>query len=105
MNPLQHRSLQLYLYFRERPMTVAALLWANRRVYLIMGLFFGGLGSFVYSQFGSEGAVLVAVAFVTVVLRDIGYWRRSVKIWPVLKQVLDWNKVEQLASPNSTESV
>ena len=102
MTRLQRRNLQLYLHFRERPMTVFALLWSNRRIYFLLLLVFGGMGAFVYSMFGASGAAYLAVAFVITVARDIGFYRRSAGIWPVLQQVLDWNKIEQLTSPNET---
>jgi len=97
MTPLQRRNLQLYLRFREHSPTVSALLWANRRNYLILLSALGGLGGFFYLAVGGVSASFFAVAFVISVLRDIGHYRRSIDIWPVLRQVLDWNKIDQLA--------
>lgn len=102
MTRLQRRNLQVYLHFRERRMTILALLWANRRIYAIMLLCFGGLAAFAYSAFGTTGAAFVAVAFFSTFVRDIGFYRRSAAIWPVLQQVLDWNKIEQFTSPNES---
>lgn len=81
-------------------MTVFALLWANRRIYTILLLVFAGLAVFAYPAFGTLGPSFLAVALFSIVLRDIGYFRRTVAIWPVLQQVLDWNKIEQFTSPN-----
>jgi hypothetical protein len=105
MTPPQRRSLQLYLHFREQPMTVASLLWANRRIYLILLLLFGAMAAFAYSTFGSTGAAFLAVAFTVVLLRDIAHCRRSAAIWPVLQQVLDWKKIEQFASLTDSGNV
>ena len=83
-------------------MTVFALLWANRRIYLILFLVFGALAAFLYSAYGITAAAFIAVAFSVTVLRDISFYRRSATIWPVLQQVLDWNKIEQFISSNET---
>jgi hypothetical protein len=70
----------------------------NLRIYLLFVLCFAAFGAFLYHQFGPPVAGYVAVAFVSIVLRDIGYFRRSVRIWPILQQVLNWPKIEQLVS-------
>jgi hypothetical protein len=103
MTRLQQRNLRIYLQYRERPMTIAGLVWANRRIYILLLVLFGTVGGFFYNAFGAAIAGYVAVAFLVILVRDIGYYRRSVKIWPVIQQVLDWQKVEQLAA--SGESV
>lgn len=103
MTRLQQRNLRIYLQYRERPMTIAGLVWANRRIYILLLVLFGTVGGLFYNAFGAAIAGYVGVAFVAIILRDIGYFRRSARIWPVLQQVLDWQKVEQLAA--SDESV
>ena len=52
------------------------------------------LGWLAYSSFGFSGAAYLAVAFVTALLRDIGYFIRSARVWPVIRETLDWSKVE-----------
>jgi hypothetical protein len=51
-----------------------------------------------YSCYGVITAAFVGGAFAVMVLRDIGWYRRTVANWPVLQQVIDWSKVEQLSS-------
>jgi len=38
------------------------------------------------------------VAYGTMLLRDVGYYRRSRRVWPVVREVIAWDKVERLAS-------
>ena len=103
MTRLQLRHLRVYLQYRERPMTVLGLFRANLRIYLYLLSFFGVIGALFYSASGWKIVSYLGVALATMIARDIGYFRRAAKIWPTLQQVLDWEKVEQLAS--SGESV
>ena len=96
MTRLQRRNLQIWLKFRDKPMRVGALFWANRRAYLLMLILFGLLGWLAYSAFGWTGASYVVVAFIVAVARDLGYFIRSARAWPLLRQLIDWTRVETL---------
>ena len=98
MTSVQRRNLQLYLRFRGQRMTIAGLLWANRRIYALLVLVFGAFATFLYLAIGSFAAAYVGVAFAVVILRDIGFYRRSAALWPVLEQVLDWSRVEEFVT-------
>lgn len=105
MTPLQRRNLEIYLRFRERPMTIFGLFWANRRIYFLLLLAFSAFSALVYFIYGRTGAAFVGVAFAVLILRDIGFYRRSVAVWPMLRDLLDWSKVEQLtSSPDNHDS-
>lgn len=95
---VQQRNLRVYLQFRDRPMTVSGLFWANRRIYLLLTLFFGLATALFYRALGGIAAGFVLTAYATLILRDIGHNRRSVQVWPMVREVLDWSKVEQLAA-------
>ena len=104
MNAAQQRQLQLYLRFRGQRMTVAGLIWASRRVYLLLLLLFGALAGLLYVFVAPVAATYVGLALFVAVLRDVGYFRRSARIWPILDQVLDWNQIEPLAGHTDTRS-
>jgi fumarate reductase subunit C len=93
MNRIQRRQLELYRFFQHREMSIASLLWFNRRLCAI--LLSVALVSVVAMQliWGSYAAGLIAVAYATMFLRDLGYHRRSVISWPVTRELLDWGKV------------
>jgi len=97
MTRLQLRNLRVYLQYRDRPMTLLGLFRTNLRIYFYLLIFFGVAGALFYSASGWRIVSYLAVAFVTMIARDIGYFRRSARIWPMLQQVLDWKKVEELA--------
>ncbi len=96
MTRLQRRNLQIWLKFRDKPMSFAALFWANRRTYLLMFISFSLLGLVAYNTFGWAGAGYLVVAFIIAVARDLGYFIRSARAWPVLRQAIDWTRVETL---------
>lgn len=98
MTPIQRRNLEIYLHFRDQPMTVPALIWANRRIYFLLLSLYTAFAALVYTAFGMTGAAFVGVALAAVLLRDIAFYRRSVAVWPMLQEVLDWNKIETLAA-------
>ncbi|XHR29546.1 MAG: hypothetical protein ACFUZC_03110 [Chthoniobacteraceae bacterium] len=56
----------------------------------------GGAAALVYFGTGIFGGACVGGVFAVVILRDIGYFRRTVSSWSVLREVLDWNKIEKL---------
>lgn len=98
MTRLQLRNLQVYLQYRERPMTVAGLFWANRWIYFLSLPLFGAATALFYFAGGWRMAGYAPVAFLCILARDVGYYRRSARIWPVVKEVMDWQKVEALTS-------
>lgn len=103
MTRLQLRNLQVYLKYRERPMTISGLFWANRRIYLLLLMLFGVATGLFYIAGGWRMASYALVAEFCILLRDVGYFRRSARMWPVMKEVLDWQKVERLVSTDSVE--
>ena len=56
-----------------------------------------------YYAAGPTGAAFFAGMLLAASARDIGYCRRSVAVWPVIPEVLDWEKVEWLASESGEE--
>jgi|GEM_PF-1871853 len=94
----QRLNLRVYLHFRDRPMTISGLFWASRRTYLLLTLFFGLAAALFYWLLGEIAAGFMLTAYAVLILRDIGHCRRSVQVWPMVREVLDWSKVEQLAA-------
>ncbi|WP_430387271.1 hypothetical protein [Dyella sp. 20L07] len=76
-------------------MTVLALLCIDWRLYVVI-VFAAVLsvGTMVYVR-----APLFAWAFVLVygllVLRDVGHFLKSSRTWPLVREVLDWSKVDE----------
>ena len=97
----QRRQIEAYLYFKDRDMSVAALVKFNWRLYLlvipvaiasVVSLHF--LGKDVY-------AWDVGVAYIAFIVRDLAYYKKSASVWPMLRQVIDWGKLQEQV-PNKT---
>ena len=97
MNRAQKRQLQAYLHFRNKRMSVLALIRFNWRIFLLMVAL--GVISAEYMLWLQQPffAWLYGFACSAVVLRDIGQCIRWSRTWPMTKELLDWSKVEQLA--------
>jgi hypothetical protein len=61
-----------------------------------MFIAFGLVAWLIYSTFGFLGVAFVAVAFFAALLRDVGYFIRSARVWPVIREAIDWSRVETL---------
>jgi hypothetical protein len=96
MTPFQARAFKAYVRFQEQPMSVRSLLRANAKAHGIMFLLFVPLGLLAYAVTGWVLPAFVGTAFFVALARDIGHYRRTVLIWPALRQVLDWNEMEAM---------
>ena len=95
---IQRRQIALYLHFKNRPVTIGQLFWFSRRTYAIL-LTTAALSALVAFELDDYFLlVIVAVAYGTMLLRDVGYYWRSRRVWPVVREVLAWDKLQQLAS-------
>ena len=100
MNRIQKRQLVAYLHFRDKEMTVANLILFNWRIFAMTSLI-GALtvvGMLLLStQFF---AWIVSAVYAAVILRDLGQCIRWWRVWPMTKEVLDWQSIERLAKEN-----
>jgi hypothetical protein len=100
MNRIQRRQLQAYLHFRNKPMSVLSIIRFNWRVFLLIvaaGAASVGLMLYLDSPFY---AWLFTAAYGAALLRDLGRCIQWSRTWPMTNRLLDWSKVEQLASEN-----
>jgi hypothetical protein len=104
LNRMQRRQVAWLLHFRDKPVSIASLAWYNRRTYAILGVVAVLTGALEYWGFGWLGAAFVAVAFGAVFLRDIGFYRRSKNTWPIFREVIAWEKVEQLGKKPAVDA-
>ena len=100
MNRAQKRQLQAYLQFRGKPMSVFALVCFNRRMLInVTAIAAAAIGLMIYLA-NPFMVWLFVSAYVAIVLRDLGYFLKWSLAWPFTSELLDWSKVEQLASEN-----
>ena len=104
--PERHRTiLEAYLKHRDQPPTVLVYLrkvlpfWLLVMVLMAVGA--APLVLFARDATASPtllycGASLLAGVFIGACARDIGWIRRVVATWPVMREVIDWEKIERL---------
>jgi hypothetical protein len=98
LTSLQRRVLQLYAAWREHPPTVAGLFILNWRRYLLMGVLLGAV-AWWFDYWGMSGLVYwtIGVLFGALV-RDLGIFFRTVRLWLLEAEVLNWQRVEELSA-------
>jgi hypothetical protein len=103
MNRAQQRQLKLYAYFRHREMSVLALFRFNWRLYaFIFALGGASVAAMLYLQ-APLFAWAFALGYSLIVLRDAGSFLRSSRTWPLVREVLDWSKVNERLNTSSGE--
>jgi len=102
MNQQRRNLARFYVHFRNRVMSPWALFLFNWRAYAALfaaGGFVAGTFLYLEQRQWAEGVVLFCTACLA---RDVGHFRRASRNWPVLREVLDWSKVESLGSHNKS---
>ena len=100
MNRAQKRQLHAYLHFRDKRMTVFALIRFNWRVLLLVVM--AGLSTVAFMLYCGDvlSAELFAAVYIGVLLRDLGQFIRWSRTWVMSRELMDWPKVERIASEN-----
>ena len=81
-------------------MSVLGLIRFNWHIFLIViAVGAATVGAMLYFQQESY-AWLFGVAYTTILLRDLGQFHRWSQTWPLTRELIDWAKVERLASDN-----
>ena len=81
-------------------MSVLGLIRFNWRIFLaIIVMAVASVGAMLYYR-EEFHAWLLGVAFGAVLLRDLGQCIKWSRTWPLTSELLDWSKVERMASEN-----
>ena len=92
--------MEFYLHYKDKKLTMGAMWIFNAKLYFWMLLVFISIILLYYLLVGIEAASIVAAALVGVLLRDIGTFRKSVRNWPLLNEIIDWDKAAALMEKN-----
>jgi hypothetical protein len=87
-----------YLRYRETDPTVDAIFARGAKGYLLLTVVFAFIAGFSWLVIGHGFSMAVVGMFLGTILRDMGHFRNTVHVWPVLRRVLDWPAIERLAS-------
>ena len=100
----QKRSLHFYLAFKDKNPTVLGIIAYNARLYLLSLLLVSVWIGYAYLAadwfaFGWMTA-LVFGAFA----RDIGKFIKTVRFWPITREITNWDKVTSFLEKDNNKS-
>ncbi|MDQ2807720.1 MAG: hypothetical protein M3Z04_12560 [Chloroflexota bacterium] len=102
---LQRATLMLYRAYHANAPTVGGILRRLTKRYLIMLIVVVATLTVVTLTGSFSDALPWAGLLIGLVsgaaARDLGYARIAVRVWPVLNQVLDWQKIDALLAATS----
>ena len=96
LTKLQRRSLELYLRFRDERPTLSALLKSSWWRILLISAYCLILTAFFYFVNSAWGMGLMLGILIGFLSSAIAQIRLFLRIWPAVKEVLDWAKVRAL---------
>ncbi|HEY5793264.1 MAG TPA: hypothetical protein VIS74_08195 [Chthoniobacterales bacterium] len=93
---LQRANLRFYLKFKDRPISLPGIIGFNRMLYLwLIGIF--ALVAFLLTLIAGSWAGLFVLSFLAGgLIRDLGFYRRTIHFWPIAKRIIHWETVEEL---------
>lgn len=94
---LQRKALLGYATFHRKPPTLTHLLrrsWYSHALLLAAGIG-GSVGLFAVGA-SNDWLLLVVGLMAGAFFRDIGYFRVTIRVWPILDRVVDWKRVHEL---------
>ncbi len=104
LTALQRTAFESYRTFRESPPTFWRLMAHASRGFAIVFIIFS-LGSILllYLEVSESAGWFYAGLGVGLIWSNIKYFRFTVRIWPVLARVLDWQKIDDLLDGNEVD--
>ena len=103
LTALQRTVLASYRTFRESPLTVWRLMAFSSQSHAILFIVFS-LGSIIlYLEVSESAAWVFAGGGLGAIARDLAHFRMRVRIWPVVKRVLDWQKIDDLLAGHEAD--
>ena len=103
LTALQRTVLERYLTYRESPPTIWRMMALASRNHAILFILIS-LGSiFLYSGVSESAGLFYAGMGAGAILRDFGSFRTVIRIWPVVKRVLDWQNIDDLLAGQEVE--
>jgi hypothetical protein len=100
LTKLQKKTLQFFNLFRTEPPTIGRQLRFNWFAWLPL-LIIAVLGCVVLLTPGFENAGWLWIGLVVgAFFRDIGRFRGLVRVWPVYKEIINWQRISELLESN-----
>jgi hypothetical protein len=96
LSKYQRRALRRSLELRDQPFPIFGSICKAWKSYLIMFALFAGYIWWTWYVGLTEFSIAALGGFIGVLVRDLGWFRASARMWPVNVEVIDWVKVEKL---------
>ena len=102
--PMQRHLLQQYQGFRANQPTVGRLLYASLPLYAFILIFFSAISVFWFVLDQAFNVWLIWGFAFGFFLRDFQIVNKSVRLWPIVAEVIDWKKVDEIVSADDAQS-
>ena len=103
--PLRVDPMAALLESHRSPPTVAHYFRKSLRLRMIQTVLMGTLAGIFWNAGSDEAALGIAGIWLGALLRDFGWFRSSVKLWPTWDAVLDWKRIEQLSAKRESDPI
>lgn len=93
--------LAAYSSYRKHPPTIAGLFAKNWKRHAVFTLYCAALAYLVYAVNMTVLIWFIVGAWWGYLWTTFTYLRYTSNVWPVLGEIIDWKKVDQLSSPGA----
>jgi hypothetical protein len=104
LTPVQRTALQAYRAFHREPPSVGGLAWRSRRAYaLLLALAGAAMALALVLELGAV-ATFAAGILTGAAARDLGWFRRSVQVWPALSRLIERVRLDAFLAPDEASA-
>jgi hypothetical protein len=108
LSTFQRRALEVYRWYRQHPPAWQFYLIAvlRRSSYLIyLGIFGVALLLLLIGRTAAIGGwvYLLLGVIIGIIVRALLAYQQTIRLWPVLTVIIDWDKVDALLQPQSSD--
>ena len=98
LTPYQKRSLAFYLAHKDKKLTMTSMWIFNAKLYALLLIGSLAIAVILYLTVGGPVTAICVSLIVGTLARDVGTFRKSVMNWPLLNEIIDWKKAEELSA-------
>lgn len=96
LTPAQRKILESYQLFRDTPPSVWRQWQIVSRSHAMLMILVALASIILYLEVSPSAGCYLAGFGIGAVVRDFGWFRATARVWPVLSQVVHWQKVDDL---------
>jgi hypothetical protein len=106
VDTVEQKFAKRLLLYRDKPVTIASLYRSEGTlIRLAIGVIYFAMATALFAWMNFYGATYLMIGILVGALSSgFGIARKSVKFWPINRQVIDWDKVEKMARGDLLEA-